>query len=38
MSPEVANMIWQASVVLVMIIIAGLSFYGESKEKKSNKK
>lgn len=38
MSPAVANTIWQISVVLVMVIIAGLSFYGESKEKKSKKK
>lgn len=38
MSPEVANIVWEISVVLVMVIIAGLSFYGESKEKKANKK
>ena len=38
MSPEVASAIWEASVILVIVIIAGLSFYGEYKEKKANKK
>lgn len=37
MSPEVASAIWEASVILV-VIIAGLSFYGEYKEKKASKK
>ncbi len=38
MSPEVANIVWEVSVILVIVIIAGLSFYGEAKEKKANKK
>lgn len=37
MSPEIANLIWEVSVVLVIVIIAGLSFYGEAKEKKEKK-
>ncbi len=37
MSPAVANIIWEVSVVLVIVIIAGLSFYGEAKEKKEKK-
>ena len=36
MSPEVASAIWEASVILVIVIIAGLSFYGEYKEKKAS--
>lgn len=38
MSPEVANIVWEISVILVMVVITALSFYGESKEKKKNKK
>lgn len=38
MTSEVANIIWEISVILVMVIIAGLSFYGEHKEKKENSK
>jgi hypothetical protein len=38
MSSEVANIIWETSVILVMVIIAALSFYGEHKEKQNNKK
>ncbi len=35
MSPEVANIIWEVSVILVIVLIAGLSFFGEAKEKKA---
>ena len=38
MSAEVANIVWEVSVILVMVVIAACSFYGEYKEKKNNKK
>lgn len=38
MSPEVANIVWETSVILSMAIIAVLSFYGEAKEKKAKNK
>ena len=38
MSPEVASAIWEASVILGIVIIAGLSFYGEYKEIEASKK
>lgn len=37
MSAEVASLIWEISVVFVIVLIAGLSFYGEAKEKKEKK-
>lgn len=38
MTSEMANIIWEISVVLVMVIIAGVSFYGEKKTKDKDKK
>ena len=38
MTPEVANLIWEISVIFVIVLIAGLSFYGEAKEKKEQGK
>jgi|GEM_PF-5985310 len=35
MSPDVANIVWQSSVILIKLIIIFCSFYGASKEKKA---
>jgi len=37
LTSEMANNIWMASVIIVMILVIGLSFYGASKEKKEDK-
>lgn len=37
MTSEMANIVWEVSVVLVMVIIAALSFFGEKEKKNKDK-